>query len=55
MALAWAVDPCAVRLPLAQLPAAAEAFAAPPAVDDVLLSEPQAASESAAVKAMPAT
>jgi hypothetical protein len=55
MAFFWAVEPDAVRLPVAQLPAAAEAFAAPPAFDDVLLSEPQAASDSAAVKAMPAT
>src|SRR3954452_10894196 len=52
MAFFCAVEPCAVRLPSAQFPAAAEA-SEPPA--GVLLSEPHAVSASIAVKAMPAT
>jgi hypothetical protein len=51
MAFFWAVEPCAVRLPDAQLPAAAEASLP---LSGVVLSEPHAASASVAVKAMPA-
>jgi hypothetical protein len=51
MAFFWALEPWAVRLPEAQLPAAADA----PAVDAVeLLSEPHALSANVAVKAIPA-
>jgi len=51
MAFFWAVEPCAVRLPVPQLPGAAEAVLPLPVE---VLSEPQAASASVAVKAMPA-
>jgi hypothetical protein len=56
MAFFWAVEPEAVRLPVPQDVAAADDE--PPADDDdfeSLLSEPHAASEIRAVKAMPAT
>src|SRR6476660_3960851 len=55
MAFFWAEEPCAVSEPVAQstFPPAGPLLP-PPAVEVVVLSEPQAASASVAVSAMPA-